>query len=175
MEGKNITIDINDIIIRYGQEVKSIIRSYVRDDYAVEDIFQETCLKLLVNINNFEKRASIKTWFTRIAINNARDYLKSAYCKKVVPVIEHDENVRIVDDVYKNIEDNYERKMIRGIVRDLPTKYKDIIVCVYYRGYSVVDSSKLLEIAEGTARSRLKRAKDIIKREIEKNHKNELV
>jgi len=38
-----------------------------------------------------------------------------------------------------------------------------------------VDSSKLLEIAEGTARSRLKRAKDIIKREIEKNHKNELV
>ena len=110
MEGKNITVDINDIIIRYGQEVKSIIRSYVRDDYAVEDIFQETCLKLLVNINNFEKRASIKTWFTRIAINNARDYLKSAYCKKVVPVIEHDENVRIVDDVYKNIENSYERK-----------------------------------------------------------------
>jgi len=52
-------------------------------------------------------------------------------------------------------------------VMDMPRKYKEIIILYYYEELSTRDISKVLRIPEGTVRSRLFRARTVLKSSID--------
>ena len=49
----------------------------------------------------------------------------------------------------------------------LPEQYREVLLCVYYHEMSVADTAKSLGIAEGTVKSRLSRARDMMKNKLE--------
>ena len=51
---------------------------------------------------------------------------------------------------------------------ELPDKYKDVVLCVYYQEMSVEEAACALEIAVGTVKSRLSRARQKIKELLER-------
>ncbi len=162
-EEKQPVYDIETLMRQYGNDVLRTAFMYVKDSHLAEDIFQDVFIKVNKNLSTFQGNSSIKTWIIRITINTCKDYLKSAWNQKVVPMTEYEENTIHTDEDYTAVEQQDQNQMIRETVLKLPDKYKDIILCVYFQDMTINEAANILKIAEGTAKSRLSRAKEKLK------------
>ena len=159
--------DIETLMRKHGNEVLRTAYSYVKDKFTAEDIFQEVFIKVYKNLENFRDESDIKTWIIRITINTAKDYLKSAYSRKVVPMMEFKEDQLVSDNDFEEIENRDRDEQVKNTVMSLPEQYREVLLCVYYHDMSVADTAKSLGIAEGTVKSRLSRARDMMKNKLE--------
>mgnify|MGYP001337965660 CR=1 FL=1 len=155
--------DIESLIEDYGNDVLRIAYMYVKDTHTAEDMFQEVFIKVNKNLGKFKGNSSIKTWIIRITINTCKDYLKSAWNKRVVPIKDYQQDNIVSDSDFKEIESKDTADMIKETVLGLPDKYRDVILCVYYGDMSIVEAAEVLDIAEGTVKSRLYRARNKLK------------
>jgi RNA polymerase sigma-70 factor, ECF subfamily len=166
--------DIESLIRLYGNDVLRTAYMYVKDVNTAEDVFQDVFIKVSHKLSTFEGNSSIKTWIIRITINTCKDFIKSAWNKRVVPMMEYQEDMIVSESDYDEVEKKDTREMIRKTVLSLPSKYKDIVICVYYQDMTVLEAAKVLNIAEGTAKSRLSRARQKLKTMLEGRISDEL-
>ena len=166
-ETENTVYDIETLMREYGNDVLKTAYSFVRDREAAKDLFQETFIKANYNLDKFRGESSIKTWLIRITVNVCKDYLKSAYQKKVVPMTQVEEESLRVEDDYEQIENEDRDEQIRRAVNSLPENYREVVLCVYFREMSVADTSAALGVPEGTIKSRLSRAREVLKSKLE--------
>ncbi len=162
-EEKSLVYDLETLMREYGNDVLRTAYMYVKDSHLAEDIFQDVFLKVNQKLGTFQGSSSIKTWIISITINTCKDYLKSAWKRRVVPITEFHENTIAGKNDYTAVEQQDENLLIRKAVMDLPDKYKDIVLCVYFQDMTISEAASLLKIAEGTAKSRLFRAKEKMK------------
>ncbi len=158
---------IEDLMRQYGNAVLRTAYAYVKDRDAAEDLFQEVFIKAYYNMDKFRGDCSIKSWLVRITINVCKDYLKSAYQQKVVPMMEFEEDAIVSDDDFEEVETADRNEMIRRTVETLPDTYREVVVSVYFNEMSVAETAAALGIAEGTVKSRLSRARDMLKNKLE--------
>ena len=166
-ETENTVYDIETLIREYGNDVLRTAYSFVRDREAAKDLFQETFIKANYNLDKFRGDSSIKTWLIRITVNVCKDYLKSAYQKNVVPMTQVEEDSLRVEDDHEQIENADRDEQIRRAVNSLPENYREVVLCVYFREMSVADASAALGVPEGTVKSRLARAREVLKSKLE--------
>ena len=158
---------IEDLMRQYGNAVLRTAYAYVKDRDAAEDLFQEVFIKAYYNMDKFRGDCSIKSWLIRITINVCKDYLKSAYQQKVVPMMEFEEDAIVSDNDFEEVETADRNEMIRRTVETLPDTYREVVVSVYFNEMSVAETAAALGIAEGTVKSRLSRARDMLKNKLE--------
>lgn len=159
--------DIEELMRTYGNDVLRTAYYYVKDKDTAEDMFQETFIKAYRNLDSFRGDSSIKTWLLHIAVNVCKDYLKSAYNRHVVPLTEYEEETIIAQDSFETIENADRNTQIRQAVEQLPDGFREAVICVYFNEMSVAETAKLLNVAEGTVKSRLSRARDMLKKILE--------
>lgn len=63
----------------------------------------------------------------------------------------------------ENILEKEQSSLIIQEILNLPIKYKDILLLYYYQDFSTPDISKILNIPEASVRTRLRRARELIK------------
>lgn len=161
--GQSTYGEIESLIRDYGNDVLRTAYMYVKDVHVAEDIFQDVFIKVYKNISAFEGNSSIKTWIIRITINTCKDYLKSAYKRKVVPMMDFRKNEITSEQEYDAVEKRDTNHLIKESVLFLPAKYRDVVLCVYFNEMTIAETAKALNIAEGTAKSRLSRARQKLK------------
>ncbi len=166
--------DIETLMRQYGNDVLRTAYMYVKDVHTAEDIFQEVFIKVNQKLSTFEGNSSIKTWIIRITINTCKDYLKSAWNRRVVPMMEYQEDAIVSESDYDEVEKQDTRELIKNSVLSLPAKYKDIVLCVYFQEMTITEAAQTLNIAEGTAKSRLARARLKLKSILEGRISDEL-
>lgn len=166
--------DIETLIRQYGNDVLRTAYMYVKDMHTAEDIFQDVFIKVNQKLSTFEGSSSIKTWIIRITINTCKDYLKSAYSRRVVPMMEYQEDAIISETDYDEVEKKDTKELIQKAVLSLPSKYKDLVLCVYFQDMTLTEAAHALNIAEGTAKSRLSRARQKLKSLLEGRISDEL-
>jgi RNA polymerase sigma-70 factor, ECF subfamily len=159
----NNSREVERMINEYGNDVLRISFMYLKDMEKAEDAFQEVFFKVFKKLHTFKGESSERTWIIRITINVCRDFLKSFWVKNVVSC--EDEEVHlpgegIEDQVLEDIEN---QQLFQQVIK-LPAAYKEVILLYYYQGFNTVEVSKILDISEGTVRSRLFRARDLLKR-----------
>lgn len=161
----NITNEIERLIQNYGNDVLRIANMYVKDAALAEDIFQDVFVKVYEKYNSFKGNSSEKTWLIRITINACKDYLKSAYNKKVVGMDEY----IVVDNEFieEDVINQEERKGIVEKILSLPDKYKEVLILYYYEEFNTAEIAGVLKLPEATIRTRMKRARDMLKEKIE--------
>lgn len=159
--------NLEELIHEYGNDVLRTAYLYINDMQAAEDIFQEVFIKINQSVKGFNGRSSIKTWIIRITINMCKDYLKSAYHRRVVPILDFKEDQIVSEDSYDDILKASEAETVRKVVQELPSQYKEVVICVYYQEMSMKEAAKVLKIPEGTVKTRLLRAKERLKKSLE--------
>ena len=159
--------DIETLMRTYGNDVLRTAFSYLNDRSAAEDCFQETFIKAYKNLENFRGDSSIKTWLIRITVNVCKDYLKSAYQRHVVPMMEFEEDAIVSDNDFEEVENKDRNEQILAAVNSLPEHYREVIMCVFYNEMSIEETAEALGTAPGTVKSRLHRAKEQLKNKLE--------
>ncbi|MDD3839973.1 MAG: sigma-70 family RNA polymerase sigma factor [Clostridia bacterium] len=147
---------------RFGDKVLKLAYYYLRDYHQAEDIAQEVFCRVYKNLENFNHRSSYFTWIYRITINLCKDYMKSAFFRRIVPWRDISQ-FKVKDDQTSRLMEAVEGGEIFQKVMDLPIKYRSVIVLRYFEGLSDKDISDILQISESAVRTRIHRAKKMLK------------
>ena len=126
-----------------------------------EDVFQEVFMKLAEKNPKFESKEHEKAWLIRVTINLTKNINNSAWNRKIVTL---DENIEF---------ETKEQEDIFSIVCSLPKDYKTVIYLSYYEGYKVKEISEILKKSEGTIKTWLFRAREMLKQNLEGGFENE--
>jgi RNA polymerase sigma-70 factor (ECF subfamily) len=158
--------EIERLIDEYGNDVLRIAYIYLKDKHLAEDAFQEVFVKVYKNFNKFQGNSSVKTWILSITMNTCKDILRSSWLKRIV--FSQDQKLincsnNIVDNPAEEVIKQLQYNELLSEVMKLPKKYKEVIILFYYEEVSTSEISKILSIPEGTVRSRLFRARETLK------------
>ena len=154
---------IEKLIDLYGNDVLRIANLYIKNLTIAEDIFQEVFLKVTKKLHLFKNESSEKTWIIRITINTCKDYLKSAWKTKVIPSEDISEQITETTNPDNKLLSTEASQLILTEILNLPVIYKDVVLLYYYKSFSTIEIANILKIPEATVRTRLKRAREILK------------
>lgn len=146
---------IKKMLDKYSDMVYRIAITRCKDKETAEDVYQTVFLKYSEKMPKFESEEHSKAWFIRVTINLSKNENMSAWNKKTVAL---DENIQF--------ESNDDEEMFIDICK-LPQNYKSVIYLMYYEGYKVKEISNMLETSEGTIKTWLYRAREILKENLE--------
>lgn len=146
---------------KYCDTVLRAAYHYTGSYAEAEDITQEVFLKLHARPQKFSDDEHLKAWLLRAAINRCKNYHKSFYVKKNQTLDELNEGLLS----YELSEDDME---ILKKIKALPEKYGEVLYLYYYEEYSVKEISGILDKNENTVSSLLRRARQKMKIELEK-------
>ncbi|MDL4842446.1 sigma-70 family RNA polymerase sigma factor [Aquibacillus rhizosphaerae] len=155
---------IDQVMQEYSDGILYLVFTYVKNRATAEDLTQEIFIKCYEKLDQFNKQASIKTWVYRIASNHCKDYLGSWHYRKIKL------NEKVWDYIpskSKQVEEeviskNQENSLSRAIMA-LPIKYREVVFLHYYEELSLEEISKVTTININTIKTRLKRAKELLR------------
>jgi RNA polymerase sigma-70 factor (ECF subfamily) len=165
-DDKDLLID--EIMHRHGQEILQLVYSYVKNRSIAEDLTQDIFVKCYKSLHTYSGKARIRTWLWRIAINHCKDYLKSWYARNVILTEKETEPVYHQDKtVEQTVIQKGEDQELAEAVMELPIKYREVIYLFYFEELSIKEISEVTDIKENTVKTRLRRAKGLLKERLE--------
>jgi RNA polymerase sigma-70 factor (ECF subfamily) len=138
-----------------------------------EDVIQESWMRAYVHLNSFDGRAKFSTWFTRIVINSALMTLRRKRAKPETSMEISDGETwqpREFADQTKNVDELYVKherteRLKRAICRLQPT-LRNVVEIHQSNDSSVKEIAKLAGISIAATKSRLLRARAVLRREL---------
>jgi RNA polymerase sigma-70 factor (ECF subfamily) len=143
---------------RFAPKMYGVCLRYAGNAEEAEDILQEGFIKVFKKISSYRGEGSFEGWVRRIFVNTAIEYYrKKTYLQ---PITEHEENT--VEGKYLSVLDNLAEKDIIKLVQQLSPGYRTVFNMYVVEGYTHKQIAELLGISEGTSKSQLSRAKQIL-------------
>lgn len=123
-----------------------------------EDLVQETFLRMMRSIHQYQYPRPFKPWLYMIATNLTRDHYKRAETRYVVGIPESDE-VQLIAEASPKPEEtlllNAEVKAVATALQMLPIHQREAVILRYYQEFSLNEVAEALGIPVGTVKSRL--------------------
>jgi RNA polymerase sigma factor (sigma-70 family) len=138
---------------------------YSRNTDEAKDVLQDGFIKVFEKIDQYEGRGPFEGWVRRIMVNTAlSEYRKQHYL--------HSESEDQIKDnqTIEPIEADITAAELMNIIGELPPQYRMVFNLYAVEGYAHKDISELLGISEGTSKSNLSRARDILQKKIKVNY-----
>lgn len=142
---------------RYGSMIFKIAMTYLGNTADAEDVMQEVFMRLLYKSPEFNDSEHEKRWLIRTAGNVCKDILKS-FDRKLSVDIEDVSRYLSVPFEYSNAE----------LLYSLKSEYRIVLYLRYYDNYSVEEIADILSISVSAVKMRLKRGRDKLRLDIEK-------
>jgi len=161
----NMDEELQRLMDTYGNDVLRTSYMYLKDEQKAEDAFQEVFIKVYKKYDSFIGESSEKTWLIKITINVCKDILRSSWLKRVL-LTDRVKSENKDFDTESIIIKRDENKLLFDEVISLSSGFKDVIILYYYQEFNTLEISKILNVPEGTVRSRLHRARQILKEKI---------
>ena len=106
----------SELVQRHQRALLRLSLRFLKDQMLAEDVVQESFIKAYEKLNLFEGRSSFKSWLFQIAVNTAKNRLRS---------IPH-EHINI-DDVHLGVDPGAENHMVRGDLTKLLRAEVDLL------------------------------------------------
>ena len=135
--------------------------SILKHDDDTCDAIQETLVSAYKNLKSLREPQYFSSWIIKILINKSYDIIRKN--KKVKYL---NEKMQIEEETYYDIYSS--ESELESVLIQLEDNLRLVVVLYYYDDLSVADISKILNIPEGTVKSRLSRARDKIYKIIRK-------
>ncbi len=143
---------------RYKNNIYNFILRYISSKEDSEDLTQEIFVKVFFKISSFNStKASFKTWLFTITKNSIYNKIKE---KKMTSLTYE------VEDTHILINENDD--IVQKGLNKLDKKYKIILLMYYMEGLKYKEIADILKIPINTVKTRIKRAKLLLKNELKK-------
>lgn len=146
--------DARKIIDKYSDTVYRIALTRCESVENAEDVYQEVFVKYFQTNPKFNNEEHEKAWFIRVTINLSKNNVRLFWNKNVS---ELDENI-----IFESKEEND----VFNVVNTLPQNYKTVIYLSYYEGYKVKEIADFMKVKEGTVKTWLFRAREILRKKL---------
>ncbi|MFS0862094.1 sigma-70 family RNA polymerase sigma factor [Fredinandcohnia sp. 179-A 10B2 NHS] len=156
---------IEDLINKYERQITNFVYTYVKDWSAAQEITQDVFIKAYEKSYTFEGRSNVKTWLFTIAANQSKDYLRALERrKKGLKYLFSN----MITNVEKNTPEtifitNESNQTLAESVLALPVIYREVVILFYYEDLPTKEIGDLLQMSSSTVRTRLNRARQMLK------------
>lgn len=141
------------------------------DEDDAKDLVQDTYLKAFRFINSFERGTNAKAWLFRILKNSfINEFRKKSKQPAKVDYNEveqyynsDDAGEQITTDLRVETVQHMIGDEISGALNGIPVDFRTVIILSDLEGFTYEEMSKILDIPIGTVRSRLHRARNMLK------------
>ena len=168
---------VRAITKRYNRRLFRIARSILRNDAEAEDVVKETYVRAFTGLDMFRGDAAFGTWITRIAMNEALGRLR-----KRRPTVDWEtygtnrNEAEIINfpisaagsDPEKAMAQSEIRLVLEHAIDELPDAFRSVFVARIVEGMSVDETADLFGLQPETVKTRLHRARVLLRAELDK-------
>ena len=157
-----------EIVSRYQSLVCAITYSAVGNRAVSEDLAQETFFQAWKKLDQLKQPVKFRSWLCCIARSAVSSYLR---VQKRIPVVSH--NVETLEAVKKGASppelliDQEQERFVNSALMRIPEEYREPLVLYYRQNRSTQEVAEAMGLREATVRTRLHRARQMLRREIE--------
>jgi RNA polymerase sigma-70 factor (ECF subfamily) len=153
---------------RYNQRLYRAVRAILQNDADAEDAVQQTYLNAYRHLAQFEGRAKFSTWLTRIAVYEALSRRRRARDK---PIGSGDDEqveraVSAAPDPERQTYAGELATLLESALAMLPHGYRSVFMLREIDGLNTAETAQQLRVSEGTVKTRLHRARDLLQRKL---------
>lgn len=153
------------LVERYAQRVRNLIYSIFNEPSLVDDIAQEVFIRVFEALPRFRFESSFYTWLYRITINKSRDEMRKRRSKKFLslnmlldnPSSDFQSKIRVYP------VDESAKELVNKGLQSLPEKFRIPIVLKDIDGMSYEEMAEIMQCEIGTVKSRLSRARAMLR------------
>lgn len=167
MDNETECIQFKKVMKEHGEYLIRLAYYYVKNWSSAEDIVQEVFVTYYQKSGQFESRSSIRTYLAKITVNKCHDHLRS-WKNKINLYSNPFSNQSISKKNYPEqllIQKDTNDKLVQQIL-EMSVKYREVILLYYYQEFKILEISEILNCSENTVKTRLSRAKTILKRNL---------
>ncbi|WP_179352778.1 RNA polymerase sigma factor SigZ [Winogradskyella vidalii] len=135
----------------YADDLRRFILSKVKDVAVAEDILQDTFIKVHTKLQTLKDEDKLKSWLFSVARYSVLDYFRTN--KQELPV----EQIDIEAD--PEPMEHSEQDCLRGIIKNLPKKYRDPLFLSDIKGLKQQEVANQLDLSLPTVKSQIQRAR----------------
>jgi len=144
-----------ELFRRHRDRMWAVAVRTTRDPEIAADAVQEAFIAAFRRAETFRGEAAVTTWLHRIVVNCCLDRLRRI--KPVVPL--PDAELSVLADSHDHHSSVEVRLDIRAALEQLPEGQRMALVLVDMHGLSVAEAADILDVAEGTIKSRCARGR----------------
>mgnify|MGYP001118541408 FL=1 len=164
------------ILTRYNRRLYRIARGILRNDAEAEDAVQEAYINAFTHLAGFRGDSGLSTWLSRIVMNEALGRLRSRRpMVDIAAVVTPEREAEIVQfpntvrtDPERTIAQRELLRLVELATDELPDVYRTVFVTRVIEGMSVEDTAELLGIRTETVKTRLHRARDLVREHLDR-------
>ena len=145
----------------FSAKMFAICIQYSKSREEAEDNLQDGFIKILESIRQYTGKGSVEGWMKRIFINTALEKYRK---NRSLQVVEEVPEVMDEDDIDDNL--SIPSDVLFEFVNQLPEKYRLVFNLYVMENMQHKEIAAMLGISDGTSKSNLARAKDILKKKI---------
>ena len=152
---------LDAVITRWEKPMLRLCFAFLGDTALAEDAVQETFFKAWKSYDRFRADAAERTWLTRIAVNTCKDLLKSAWARNT--------DRSVTPDLLPEGSVPFDERddTVTRAVMSLQPGLKEVTLLHWYQGMTLEEMTRVLRLPRSTINYRLKKAKAILKKELE--------
>lgn len=170
------SVSFETMMRRYNGRLFRVARAILKDDSEAEDALQDAYLDAYRHIGDFRGGAQLSTWLTRIVVNQSLMRLRKQKRDRVMPFGERHGTDR--EHVEVEVADQYAESpahaMLRAEIRimlerridELPVAFRTVFVMREVEEMTVEETATCLAIPAATVRSRLFRARALLRESV---------
>ena len=167
---------IRAIIQRYNRRLYRIARGILRDDSEAEDAVQDAYLKAFSHFDDFRGDAELGTWLCRIVMNEALGRLRrrrpTVDWNTMDDIGTPNEIMRLASsssrpDPERATAQRQIRELLEQAIDRLPEDFRMVLVARVIEEMSVEETAALLNIRTETVKTRLHRARRLLRAAVE--------
>jgi RNA polymerase sigma-70 factor (ECF subfamily) len=161
---------------KYNKRIYNFIFRMVRDEETAIELTQDFFIKIFMVLQKYNFEYKFSTWAYRICYNLVIDYIRKnkAYIdsldsnnvsqKRMV-----DSKNIINEDGFNHLEKKEIKEYIWKTVDIIPFKYRELILLRYLQGLKYDEIAQIAGLPVGTVKNRIFKAKELLRKEIEKD------
>ncbi|WP_458627698.1 RNA polymerase sigma factor [Winogradskyella sp. PC D3.3] len=151
----------------HAPKMLSVCRYYIKDVHQAEEVMLNGFFKVFKYLKTYKHEGSFEGWIRRIMVRESISYLRKK--KKIEFAVEDD---FLDQGSSNNINTNIEVAEIQQLIDGLPEGYRMVFVMYAIEGYKHNEIGELLKISEGTSKSQLFKARQMLQKKLKELNNN---
>ena len=150
--------ELRDLMDEHGDYLLKVAFYYCKNWGYAEEIIQDVFVKFY-RVETYGEQGELGAYLTKMTVNKSKDYLRSWAYRKIQ--LQHTLKPIRVEKIDELVQRD-EEEIIGEAILALPLKQREPIVYFYMESMSIKEIADLLEIPEGTVKSRLRKGKQLL-------------
>lgn len=153
---------IDNYINQYGKRLYGLCLTLCAHSTEADDLYQETWMKVVKNITQYDRSREFEPWLTQICVNIYRNSLRRLARSPIFNGFSNSEEKDAVMESLSSIQPKDYSALHEAISR-LPEKFRVTIILFYFHDMDLNSTAQVLNIPVGTVKSRLNKSKKLLK------------